>query len=478
MERRNSPKDVITLQTFFGKKYKRTMNNPFNFFDKIFCINLDNRPDRWEQCLNQFKKLKIEDKVERFSAINFSHQDESLKKILGRAGCCLSHIEICKIAKENEFKNYLVFEDDFDLLGNEESILKHLNEYINQLPIDWDLYYLGGNVNEDYGKEAIEKFSHNLYKVNSCHTTHAFAINEKFYEKFLNSMPNIDNVFDWLNRYEAIDVFLSQHLLNNHKCYINNPMMALQSAGFSNIENNFYDYQNWMNFSFDKYKKIADQKNNVSVVFTSCGRLDLLEKTIRSFLQYNTYPIDKYIVIENDKQKNTKEVLAKIFKDLNFLLIINDENIGQVSSIDKAYSFVESEYIFHCEDDWEFYNKNFIQNSIDVLKHNQKYINVNIRKRFDGERGSMHPISEKLYTNSNTCFHEYEINYLGMWHGFCWNPGLRRNSDYKFIKNYKKYKDEAGVGNFYKENGYVAVCLEQEYCKHLGTNSFTLKSNQ
>ncbi len=454
------------------------MNNPFNFFDKIFCINLDNRPDRWEQCLNQFKKLKIEDKVERFSAINFSHQDESLKKILGRAGCCLSHIEICKIAKENEFKNYLVFEDDFDLLGNEESILKHLNEYINQLPIDWDLYYLGGNVNEDYGKEAIEKFSHNLYKVNSCHTTHAFAINEKFYEKFLNSMPNIDNVFDWLNRYEAIDVFLSQHLLNNHKCYINNPMMALQSAGFSNIENNFYDYQNWMNFSFDKYKKIADQKNNVSVVFTSCGRLDLLEKTIRSFLQYNTYPIDKYIVIENDKQKNTKEVLAKIFKDLNFLLIINDENIGQVSSIDKAYSFVESEYIFHCEDDWEFYNKNFIQNSIDVLKHNQKYINVNIRKRFDGERGSMHPISEKLYTNSNTCFHEYEINYLGMWHGFCWNPGLRRNSDYKFIKNYKKYKDEAGVGNFYKENGYVAVCLEQEYCKHLGTNSFTLKSNQ
>jgi GR25 family glycosyltransferase involved in LPS biosynthesis len=454
------------------------MNNPFNFFDKIFCINLDNRPDRWEQCLNQFKKLKIEDKVERFSAINFSHQDESLKKILGRAGCCLSHIEICKIAKENEFKNYLVFEDDFDLLGNEESILKHLNEYINQLPIDWDLYYLGGNLNEDYGKEAIEKFSHNLYKVNSCHTTHAFAINEKFYEKFLNSMPSIDNVFDWLNKYEAIDVFLSQHLLNNHKCYINNPMMALQSAGFSNIENNFYDYQNWMNFSFDKYKKIADQKNNVSVVFTSCGRLHLLEKTIRSFLQYNTYPIDKYIVIENDKQKNTKEVLAKIFKDLNFLLIINDENIGQVSSIDKAYSFVESEYIFHCEDDWEFYNKNFIQNSIDVLKHNQKYINVNIRKRFDGERGSMHPISEKLYTNSNTCFHEYEINYLGMWHGFSWNAGLRRNSDYKFIKNYKKYKDEAGVGNFYKENGYVAVCLEQEYCKHLGTNSFTLKSNQ
>jgi GT2 family glycosyltransferase len=227
-----------------------------------------------------------------------------------------------------------------------------------------------------------------------------------------------------------------------------------------------------------KYKKIVDEKNDVSVVFTSCGRLELLEKTIKSFLKYNTYPIDKYIIIENEKQENTEHVVSEIFKDLNFLLIINDENIGQVSSIDKAYSFINSEYIFHCEDDWEFYNKDFIQYSIDVLKHNKKYINVNIRKRFDGEKGSMHPISEKLYTDSNTCFHEYELNYLGTWHGFSWNPGLRRNSDYKFIKNYKQYKDEAGVGNFYKEHGYLAVCLEEEYCKHLGTNSSTFKSNQ
>ena len=454
------------------------MINPFDFFDAIFCINLDSRPDRWEKCLNQFEKLKIENKVQRFSAISFSHEDPSFKKMLGRAGCCLSHIEICKIAQKNKFKNYLVFEDDFDFLGNEKQIIENLNEYTNQLPADWDLYYLGGNVNEDYGYEAIEKFSNNLYKVNSCHTTHAFAMNEKFYDEFLNLMPNMESVFHWLNEHEAIDVFLSRYILNNHKCYINNPMLALQSAGFSNIENSYFDYQNWMLSSFNQYKARAEEKNTVSVVFTSCGRLDFLEKTVKSFIKYNTYPINKYIVIENDKQENTEEIISEIFKDLNYLLIINDENIGQVSSIDKAYSFIDTEYIFHCEDDWEFYNKDFIQYSIDVLKHNKKYINVNIRKRFDGERGSMHPISKKLYTNSNTCFHEYETNYLGMWHGFSWNPGLRRNSDYKFIKNYKQYKDEAGVGNFYKENGYISVCLEQECCKHLGTNSFTLKSNQ
>jgi GR25 family glycosyltransferase involved in LPS biosynthesis len=236
------------------------MINPFDFFDAIFCINLDSRPDRWEQCLNQFEKLKIENKVQRFSAISFSHEDPSFKKNLGRAGCCLSHIEICKIAQKNKFKNYLVFEDDFDFLGNEKQIIENLNEYTNQLPVDWDLYYLGGNVNEDYGYEAIEKFSNNLYKVNSCHTTHAFAMNEKFYDEFLNLMPNMESVFHWLNEHEAIDVFLSQYILNNHKCYINNPMLALQSAGFSNIENSYFDYQNWMLSSFNQYKARAEEK--------------------------------------------------------------------------------------------------------------------------------------------------------------------------------------------------------------------------
>jgi hypothetical protein len=32
------------------------MNNPFNFFDKIFYINLDSRTDRREFMEEQFKK--------------------------------------------------------------------------------------------------------------------------------------------------------------------------------------------------------------------------------------------------------------------------------------------------------------------------------------------------------------------------------------------------------------------------------------
>ena len=32
-------------------------NNPFDYFDKIFCINLDSRPDRWKQVQTEFDKV-------------------------------------------------------------------------------------------------------------------------------------------------------------------------------------------------------------------------------------------------------------------------------------------------------------------------------------------------------------------------------------------------------------------------------------
>ena len=45
------------------------MSNPLDFFDAIYCINLDERTDRWEHCLTEFEKLGISERVIRFSAI-------------------------------------------------------------------------------------------------------------------------------------------------------------------------------------------------------------------------------------------------------------------------------------------------------------------------------------------------------------------------------------------------------------------------
>ena len=49
------------------KKDKILLSNPFDFFEDIFCINLDSRKDRCELVNEEFKKIGIENKVKRFS---------------------------------------------------------------------------------------------------------------------------------------------------------------------------------------------------------------------------------------------------------------------------------------------------------------------------------------------------------------------------------------------------------------------------
>lgn len=219
--------------------------------------------------------------------------------------------------------------------------------------------------------------------------------------------------------------------------------------------------------------------SKVTCVFTSCGRFDLLDITFNSFIKQNNYPIEKYIIIDNSTLPTAYESIQKIVGDIKHVeIIVNEENIGQVSSIDKAYTLVDTEFIFHCEDDWLFFNSGFIDKSIDVLNFDPKIVNLNIRSRFNGERGSTHPIhNERKVTDNNTTYYEYVQNFLGEWHGFSWNPGLRRKSDYDLVKPYKQYVNEQGVGKKFKELEYKSACLESFYCKHVGGDNTTPKAN-
>lgn len=218
----------------------------------------------------------------------------------------------------------------------------------------------------------------------------------------------------------------------------------------------------------------------ITGVFTSCGRFDLLEKTLTSFLKYTDIIPQDIIVIDNSTLPDSYAILESISHKIGYPLsvIVNEENIGQVSSIDRAYSYVDTEYIFHCEDDWEFFNTGFMSLSKRLLEELPNVVNVNLRERFDGEKGSMHPISEFKKSKTDIVYAEYLLDYLGVWHGFSWNPGLRRRSDYELIKPYKAYGEESKVGKAYRDLNYIAICLERSYCKHIGTNSITPKSNQ
>ena len=230
------------------------MNKTFNFFDKIFCINLDTRKDRWKDCCEIFHKYEMMHKVERFSAFKFIHQDPHLTKVMGQIGCTMSHFEVINKAKQEDLNNFLVFEDDFCFEFEPEELHAKLNSSLSELPSNWDMFYLGGNLDSSYNVYPIEKFSDNLFKLNACHTTHAFAMNKRIYDIILKDKPSLDEIPSWYNKHTTIDVYFSKTILSKNNCFISNPILSLQRPGFSNIEDNNYDYRSWMLQNFNNFK--------------------------------------------------------------------------------------------------------------------------------------------------------------------------------------------------------------------------------
>lgn len=207
----------------------------------------------------------------------------------------------------------------------------------------------------------------------------------------------------------------------------------------------------------------------VTVVLTSCGRPDLLELTIASFDKFNTYPVDRKIIIED----GGADFMAGTRPDGWHVYCVRDDKgcrVGQISAIDLAYGFVKTPYIFHLEDDWEFYAPGFIERSMEVLENEPKCICVWLRHPADTNG---HPV--KMYASKNGTL-QLSTNYK--WRGFTFNPGLRRLEDYKRIAPFshkvkwdrsKPWQAEQNIGELYFRLGYYAVIFRGGgYVRHIG----------
>jgi len=120
------------------------MNNPFNFFDKIYCINLEERKDRWEACLSNFEKLNITN-FERIPAIKINGDIHPKRK--GQIGCALSFCKTFEKALKDGHEKVLIFEDDFEFSISNEELFKKLDKSIKELPEDWDSLFFRRNDN-------------------------------------------------------------------------------------------------------------------------------------------------------------------------------------------------------------------------------------------------------------------------------------------------------------------------------------------
>ncbi len=193
--------------------------------DRIYCINLDKRKDRWNKSMKEFDKIGISHRVRRFPAIEHK---------IGIAGCTLSHLEIVKECKRDKIKKVLIFEDDIEILHPKNFYL-YLGLADSQLKEDYDMFYLGGTL---YGKNEI--VNKNLIRLRHAKATHAYIIAERIYDKIIKDLENIDydDPKNWShgnkNRYN-IDEYYVREFQKEGKVYAVSPMLATQLPGYSDV---------------------------------------------------------------------------------------------------------------------------------------------------------------------------------------------------------------------------------------------------
>lgn len=216
----------------------------------------------------------------------------------------------------------------------------------------------------------------------------------------------------------------------------------------------------------------------VTVVCTSFNRPDLLEVALRTFHEFNTYAaVSRFIVIDDSGIKGCNDHLKPAFPNVD--LIYNDSRLGQVISIDRAYAMVTTPYIFHMEEDWEFYRSGFIEASLPILEVMPEICCVWIRSEKDTNghrlRAQFNRLQQPPYY-----YAIIDTDHAGIWHGFTFNPSLRRLSDYKEMGNYgsmarffpnRPWESEAKIGLEYKKAGFrAAIVRGSGYVRHIGEN--------
>jgi GR25 family glycosyltransferase involved in LPS biosynthesis len=193
------------------------LRNAFDFFDAIYCINLDDAADRWRSVSLQFERAGIAHRVRRFPAIS---TPESI-----HVGCALSHRAIVDEARRLGLNNVLVFEDDVILTYD---AVTQLNLAVRELDgRDWDLFYLGG-CRWEHRFPMVEGCTH-LESAGPVTCTHALAYRKFAYDRIISEVPSEPSTMvEWLKTYHGIDQYYAFCI--QERKYIASPVVATQRA--------------------------------------------------------------------------------------------------------------------------------------------------------------------------------------------------------------------------------------------------------
>jgi hypothetical protein len=159
--------------------------------------------------------------------------------------------------------NYIVFEDDATFVPD---FKQKYYDFLEELPQDWDMFYLGGqlmHVRNDYA--LPKKISENVYVPYNVNRTHCFAVNSSGYKYLYDFL---------LRRFEHKSWHIDHHLGRAHEqavlnVYCSATWLVGQREGSSNISGEVRDSQVFFPSASFYYKTNLDHSPYCVVLLSS-----------------------------------------------------------------------------------------------------------------------------------------------------------------------------------------------------------------
>ncbi len=219
-------------------------------FDRVLCLNLDRRPQRWEAFCERLKKRDDWPfpEPERYSAIDGKEipsddfpPPERWKSSPGARGCFLSHRQILgEIAAGTE--NVLILEDDAFCVKN---FSEKVTAFLDAVPDDWDQIYLGGQ-HLQWSRDP-RYVNDQVVTSSNVNRTHAYAVTPRYAQIVFEKFSEDKMIVPVDHQYGTF------HKTGAYRIYCPHQWLMGQVDGYSDIVNAQLNWMIWENKP--KYRK-------------------------------------------------------------------------------------------------------------------------------------------------------------------------------------------------------------------------------
>ena len=200
--------------------------------------------------------------------------------------------------------------------------------------------------------------------------------------------------------------------------------------------------------------------SRITPVLTSCGRFDLLQQTISSFAGQFDAP---RILVSED---STDAAGAAAFARANPIadMRVHPEKFGQMRSIDALYAEVETPYVLHLEDDWNFTAGVDLDAVVSFLEAHDDVSVVCIAYRFD-KRFARHVTRT---SHAGLEFLLWDLDTHPKWFSYSFNPSVGRLSLWRELGSFTSFGTEENVSAACKARGLRIAYVVPSIGHHIG----------